>query len=515
VSLRAGRVKTLHPGVHGGILARRDLPAHMAAIAGHGILPIDLVVVNLYPFRQTVTAAAAPSYEDAVENIDIGGPAMIRAAAKNHDSVTVVVDPSDYAPLLEQLAAGAAPDAAAAFRRRLAWKAFQHTATYDATVAEWMWGQVGEGAPAPELAVPMKLTQGLRYGENPHQAAAFYADASLGEHAAGGVATAVQHHGKEMSYNNYLDADAAYGAACDFQDAACVVVKHTNPCGVSARADLLEAYRLAVIADPISAFGGIVAFNRPVDEALAREIREFRSPTDGETRMFYEIVIAPGYTPEGLATLKGKSKTVGRSCVCCAAPSACCLWFLSTSCFPRLESSPCVRCTPCSAQLRILEAQPRAPSGRSLRQVGGGWLMQGADTLTPDQIEFTPVSKVHPTAEQLADLKFAWLCVKHVKSNAITVAKGCTLLGMGSGQPNRVKSVQIALEKAGEAVKGSVLASDAFFPFSWNDSVEIACKAGVAAIAHPGGSVRDQVAIECCDKYGVALVATGVRHFKH
>ncbi|GAB4817630.1 hypothetical protein N2152v2_004676 [Parachlorella kessleri] len=474
-----GRVKTLHPGVHGGILARRDVPDHMAAIEKHGIAPIDLVVVNLYPFRQTVTAASKPSFEVlapgavAVENIDIGGPGMIRAAAKNHEHVTVVVDPSDYAALLDQLRSGAAGSDALHFRKRLAWKAFQHTATYDATVAEWLWGQVGEG-PAPEMAVPMKLSQGLRYGENPHQSAAFYTDASLAEHDLGGVATSVQHHGKEMSYNNYLDADAAYSAACDFATPTCVIVKHTNPCGVASREDLLEAYRLAVRADPVSAFGGIVAFNRPVDAALAREIREFRSPTDNETRMFYEIVIAPSYTPDGLEVLKGKSKT-----------------------------------------LRILEAKPRAPSGRSLRQVAGGWLLQDADSLTPQQIEFTCVSEKQPTPEQLDDLKFAWLCVKHVKSNAITVAKGQKLLGMGSGQPNRVKSVQIALEKAGEEVKGSVLASDAFFPFSWNDSVEIACKAGVAAIVHPGGSVRDADAIECCNKYGVALLTTGVRHFKH
>lgn len=469
-----GRVKTLHPGVHGGILARRDLPAHMEAIESHNITPIDLVIVNLYPFRQTVTADNKPSYELAVENIDIGGPAMIRAAAKNHDSVTVVVDPSDYPALLEKLGgSGGTADEALAFRKRCAWKAFQHCATYDSTVAEWLWGQVGEG-PAPEMSVPMKLAQGLRYGENPHQEAAFYTDLSLAEHGKGGVATAVQHHGKEMSYNNYLDADAAYGAVCDFDAPSCVIVKHTNPCGVASREDLLEAYRLAVIADPISAFGGIVAFNRPVDAALAREIREFRSPTDGETRMFYEIVIAPSYTPEGLEVLKGKSKT-----------------------------------------LRILEAKPRAPSGRSLRQVAAGWLQQGADSLRPDAIEFTCVSEKQPTAQQLEDLKFAWLCVKHVKSNAITVAKDGKMLGMGSGQPNRVKSVQIALEKAGEEVKGSVLASDAFFPFSWNDSVEIACQAGVAAIVHPGGSVRDADAIECCNKYGVVLLTTGVRHFKH
>lgn len=466
-----GRVKTLHPGVHGGILAIRSNPEHMAAIKQHDISTIDVVVVNLYPFRATVTKSPPPPFADGVENIDIGGPAMIRAAAKNHGDVTVVVDPADYAELLTQLTAG---EVSEDFRKRMAWKAYQHTASYDSQVAEWLWGQVGGGEPAPEMSVPMKLAQGLRYGENPHQAAAFYSDGSLAEAGKGGIATAVQHHGKEMSYNNYLDADAAYSCCCDFKEPTCVIVKHTNPCGVATRDDLLEAYRLAVIADPVSAFGGIVAFNRPVDEKLARELREYRSPTDGETRMFYEIVVAPGYTPEGLEVLKGKSKA-----------------------------------------LRILEAAPRPPSGRSLRQVAGGWLMQGADDLSPEDITFTVVSEKQPTEQQLSDLRFAWRCVKHVKSNAITVAKDNKLLGMGSGQPNRVKSTQIAMEKAGEDIKGAVLASDAFFPFSWGDSVEMACQAGVAAIAHPGGSIRDQDAIDCCNKYGVALVTTGVRHFKH
>lgn len=468
-----GRVKTLHPGVHGGLLARRDVPDHLSAITDHNISLIDVLVVNLYPFRQTVTSPGV-TYESGVENIDIGGPAMIRAAAKNHASVTVVVDPADYEEILMQLQSSQSADEGLAIRKRLAWKAFQHTASYDAIVAEWLWGQVGNGLPPPEMAVPMRLADRLRYGENPHQPAAFYKDLSLAEHEAGGVATSVQHNGKEMSYNNYLDADAAYTTACDFAAPTCVIVKHTNPCGVASRDDLLEAYRLAVRADPVSAFGGIVAFNRPVDEALAREIREFRSPTDGETRMFYEIVIAPGYTPEGLETLKGKSKT-----------------------------------------LRILEAKSRAPSGRSLRQVAGGWLLQDADSKTPEEIEFMCVTEAKPSPELLDDIKFAWLCVKHVKSNAITVAKGKKLLGMGSGQPNRVKSVQIALEKAGDEVSGSVLASDAFFPFSWGDSVEIACQAGVAAVVHPGGSMRDQDAIDCCNKYGVVLLTTGVRHFKH
>lgn len=468
-----GRVKTLHPKIHGGILAIRDSKEHMDAISSHAIDPIDLVIVNLYPFRQTVTSDPPPSFETCVENIDIGGPAMIRAAAKNMAGVTVVVDPSDYEDLLVNLKAGTESADAAAFRKKCAWKAFQHCSSYDAQVAEWMWSQVGEG-PAPMMTVPLQLEATLRYGENPHQAAAFYSDMSLREFSLGGVATGVVHHGKEMSYNNYLDADAAYQAVSDLKEPSCVIVKHTNPCGVASRKDLKEAYRLAVIADPISAFGGIVAFNCTVDEDLAKEIREFRSPTDGETRMFYEIVIAPSYTPEGLECLKGKSKN-----------------------------------------LRIVEAKTRAPTGVSLRQVGGGWLWQGADSLQPSDIEFKVVSETQPTAEQLEDLKFAWTCVKHVKSNAITIAKGGKMLGMGSGQPNRVNSVRIALEKAAAEVEGSVLASDAFFPFSWGDSVEIACQAGVKAIAHPGGSLRDQDAIDCCNKYGVALVTTSIRHFRH
>lgn len=467
-----GRVKTLHPAVHGGILAVRDKPEHLKALETHKIGTIDLVVANLYPFRKTVTAIPPPKFEVGVENIDIGGPSMIRGAAKNMAYVTVVVDPTDYPELLTQLA-GVSPADADAFRKKMAWKAFQHCSTYDAQVSEWLWKQVGSG-PAPAITVPLSLSSALRYGENPHQPAAFYTDDSLREAGAGGVATSIVHHGKEMSYNNYLDADAAYQCCCDYTEPTCVIVKHTNPCGIASRNDLKEAYRLAVRADPISAFGGIVAFNRTVDAELAREIREYRSPTDAETRMFYEIVIAPSYTPDGLEVLKGKSKA-----------------------------------------LRILEAGPRAPSGLSLRQVAGGWLSQEADSLAPEAITFTTVTTTQPTAQQLEDLKFAWRAVKHVKSNAITIAKDGKLLGMGSGQPNRVNSVRIALEKAASDVKGSVLASDAFFPFSWNDSVEIACKAGVAAIVHPGGSLRDQDAVDCCNKYGVALLTTGVRHFRH
>jgi phosphoribosylaminoimidazolecarboxamide formyltransferase/IMP cyclohydrolase len=320
----------------------------------------------------------------------------------------------------------------------------------------------------------MELVETLRYGENPHQSAAFYRDVSLAEHSRGGIATAVQHHGKEMSYNNYLDADAAWNCVNDFTGPTCVVVKHTNPCGVATRDDMLEAYRLAVRGDATSAFGGIVAFNRVVDEALARELREFRNPNDGETRMFYEIVVAPGYTPEGMTVLKGKSK-----------------------------------------DLRILEALPRKAGGRAYRQVGGGWLAQDSDDRTPEDIEFKVVTERQPTAQEMEDLKFAWRCVKHVKSNAITVAKDGRLLGMGSGQPNRVKSVEIAMEKAKDEVKGSTLASDAFFPFAWGDSIEKACQAGVSVIVHPGGSLRDQDGIDCCNKYGVTMVLTGTRHFRH
>jgi phosphoribosylaminoimidazolecarboxamide formyltransferase/IMP cyclohydrolase len=466
-----GRVKTLHPAVHAGILARRDLPAHMAALEAHGIGPIDLVACNLYPFYATVTRPGGVAFADAIENIDIGGPTLLRAAAKNHEAVLPVVDPADYGRVLDALRTGTAD---AALRRELAWKAFAHVAAYDSAVAEWLWQQQHPGDFPPSLTVPLERAQALRYGENPHQRAAFYLDRSLAEHGRGGIATAVQHHGKEMSYNNYLDADAAWNCVNEFPGPTCVIVKHTNPCGVATRDDLLEAYRLAVRADATSAFGGIVAFNRVVDEALAREIREFRSPNDGETRMFYEIVIAPGYTPEGLATLKGKSK-----------------------------------------DLRILEAQPRARGGLALRQVGGGWLVQDPDDLPADEVEFRVVTQRQPTPQQLEDLRFAWRVVKHVKSNAIVVAKDGRLLGMGSGQPNRVKSVEIAMEKAGEEVRGAVLASDAFFPFAWNDSIEKACQAGIAAIAHPGGALRDQDGIDCCNQYGVAMVFTGVRHFRH
>ncbi|KAM1293808.1 hypothetical protein ACFX2H_013813 [Malus domestica] len=401
--------------------------------------------------------------------VSTGGTAS--ALSNNHKDVLVVVDSEDYPALLEFLK-GDKDDQQ--FRRKLAWKAFQHVASYDSAVSEWLWKQTSEDKFPQSLTVPMLLKSPLRYGENPHQKAAFYVDKSLSEVNAGGIATAIQHHGKEMSYNNYLDADAAWNCVSEFQNSTCVVVKHTNPCGVASRDDILEAYRLAVKADPVSAFGGIVAFNVEVDEALAKEIREFRSPTDGETRMFYEIVVAPKYTKKGLEILRGKSKT-----------------------------------------LRILEARKNEKGKLSLRQVGGGWLAQDSDDLTPQDIQFKSVTEKAPQKSELADAEFAWLCVKHVKSNAIVIAKNNCMLGMGSGQPNRLESLRIALKKAGEEVKGAALASDAFFPFAWKDAVEEACESGVSVITEPGGSIRDGDAIDCCNKYGVSLLFTNVRHFRH
>lgn len=467
-----GRVKTLHPIIHGGILARRDQIHHMEALDKHGIGTFDVVVVNLYPFVEKVTSTKEIAFEDGIENIDIGGPTLIRAAAKNHKDVLVVVDVKDYPVVLEFLQ-GKEHDSQN-FRRMLAWKAFQHVATYDSAVSEWMWKQLGGDKFPQSLSVPLELQCSLRYGENPHQKAAFYVDKSLSVANAGGIATAIQHHGKEMSYNNYLDADAAWNCVSEFKNPTCVIVKHTNPCGVASRADILEAYRLALKADPVSAFGGIVAFNVEVDEDLAKEIREFRSPTDGETRMFYEIVVAPKYSERGLEVLRGKSKT-----------------------------------------LRILEATKNEKGKLSLRQVGGGWLVQDSDDLTPQDIEFSTVSEKAPGESELHDAEFAWLCVKHVKSNAIVIAKNNCMLGMGSGQPNRLESLRIAMRKAGEEAKGAALASDAFFPFAWNDAVEEACQSGIGIIAEPGGSIRDNDAIDCCNKYGVSLLFTKVRHFRH
>ncbi|MBI4216128.1 MAG: bifunctional phosphoribosylaminoimidazolecarboxamide formyltransferase/IMP cyclohydrolase [Chloroflexi bacterium] len=442
-----GRVKTLHPAVHGGILARRGLPAHMEALKQSKISPIDLVAVNLYPFRETV-AKPSVTLEEALENIDIGGPTMVRAAAKNFPDVIVVVDPADYPAVLAALQAGGLDLAA---RQRLAQKAFQHVASYDTAIAAYL--RQGEAGFPAELSIAMAKRQDLRYGENPHQKAAFYAERPVG------IAGAEQLGGKELSYNNILDADAAWKAATEFSDPAVAVIKHTNPCGLASHPNLAEAYRRAYAGDPVSAFGGICALNRPVDAATAAEVAQ----------IFYEIVIAPDYAPEALALLQKKK------------------------------------------DLRILKARLAPDTAWDFRRVGGGFLVQTPDT--EDPVSLRTVTKRAPTDAEMADLLFGWKAVKHVKSNAIIAVKDKAILGMGAGQPNRVTSVHLAMRAAGDKARGSVVASDAFFPFA--DGVELAGQAGVTAIIQPGGSLRDQEAIAMADRYNIAMVFTGVRHFRH
>ena len=453
-----GRVKTLHPKVYGGLLALRDNAAHQRELAEHGIGPIDLVVVNLYPFMETV-AREGVTQAEALENIDIGGPTLLRAAAKNFPSVLVVVDPEDYGWVRERIGQG---DVSLEERRRLAQKAFQHVALYDTAIARYL---RGDGDPFPqELTIGLSRIQSLRYGENPHQQSAFYREV-LSTGAT--IASAQQLHGKELSHNNIIDADAAWTAVRDFAQPAAVVIKHTNPCGLAAHDDQAEAYRRAYSGDTVSAFGAIVAFNRALTLAAAEEVR----------KIFYEIVIAPDFDPEALALLKRKK------------------------------------------DLRILQiataANPPGESGPGLdyRRVSGGMLVQGADEIDEDPASWRTATKRQPTPEELADLAFAWKAVKHVKSNAILLAKDQTLLGMGAGQPNRVTSVHLALRAAGERSQGSVLASDAFFPFA--DGVELAAQGGVTAIAQPGGSIRDEEVIKAADQAGLAMVFTGTRHFKH
>lgn len=469
-----GRVKTLHPGIHAGILARRDRPEHLAQLAEHGLTAIEMVVGGLYPFVQTVAAGA--TLDGALENIDIGGPAMLRAAAKNFPSVIVVVDPADYGGILTALRSG---DLSLDQRRGLAQKAFQHVASYDTAIAEYLSDPAVTGAEtdSPTIPFPAALTlafdklRDLRYGENPHQRGALYRDRSLAEAASGGVAAAELLHGKEMSFVNYVDADGAWQAVWDFAEPACVIVKHATPCGLASRADLVEAYELALAGDPVSAYGGIIAFNRPVDERLATAIREIRNPLSG-MRQLYDVLLAPGYSDEGLRILQGKSK-----------------------------------------DLRLLRASPPRQGGRRIRQLAGGLLIHDDDTFAPGEFQFRTVSERPPTDAETADLLFAWKACKHVKSNAIVLARGQAMVGMGAGQPNRVNSVMLATRAAGVQARGSVLASDAFFPFA--DGVEAAIAAGVTAIVQPGGSLRDQDAIDAANRAGIAMVFSGVRHFRH
>ena len=464
-----GRVKTLHPRVHGGLLAVRDNPAHLAAMKDHDIDQIDLLVVNLYPFEDVLAKGA--DYDTMVENIDIGGPAMIRAAAKNHAYVTVVVDPADYGALLAELDLNH-DTTTLAFRQTLAQTAYARTAAYDAAVSNWMAGAIGQDAPR-RRAFAGTLAQTLRYGENPHQRAAFYTDGT----GRPGVATAVQHQGKELSYNNINDTDAAFELVAEFAPAtgpACAIIKHANPCGVARGATLLAAYKAAFACDQTSAFGGIVALNTPLDEETAVEI----------TQIFTEVVIAPGASDAAKRVFAGKKN----------------LRLLTTAQLP----------------------DPAVPSLTS-RQVAGGFLVQDKDVGRLDPAGLRVVTQLHPTAAQMADLLFAWTVAKHVKSNAIVYVRDGATVGVGAGQMSRIDSTRIAARKAQDMAEalglpepltvGSVVASDAFFPFA--DGLLAAAEAGAVAIIQPGGSVKDAEVIAAADAAGIAMVFTGMRHFRH
>ena len=461
-----GRVKTLHPAIHGGILARRDLPAHLSAIAQHKIAPIDLVVVNLYPFA--ATRARGAGFDECLENIDIGGPALIRAAAKNHDGVAVVTDPGDYDAILAEMMAHQGATTLA-LRKKLAGRAFARTAAYDSAVSAWFAELEGERFP-PTLTVAGELKEVLRYGENPHQQAAFY----LGGTARPGIASAKQLQGKELSFNNLNDTDAAYECVAEFEEPAVAIIKHANPCGVATGKDLREAFLKALQCDPVSAFGGIIAVNRPLDAAIVEAIG----------KLFLEVIIAPSVTAEARAALSKKQN------------------------------------------LRLLEAgslpDPAAP-GMTLRSVAGGYLLQTRDDGRVSAEMLKVVTKRAPSDVERADLIFAFRVAKHVKSNAIVYAKAGATVGIGAGQMSRVDSSRIAAHKAEESgkaaglaespAKGSVVASDAFFPFA--DGLEAAIAAGATAVIQPGGSVRDNEVIAAADKAGIAMVFTTMRHFRH
>ena len=462
-----GRVKTLHPNIHGALLALRDDDEHLVAMAAHGIEPIDLLISNLYPFEETVAKGA--DHATCIENIDIGGPAMIRASAKNHRFVAVVTDPSDYVGLLEQLKAN---DGATtlAFRQKLALAAFSRTAAYDAAVSGWLAGQFKQPFPK-QRSFAGTLAQGLRYGENPHQAAAFYRDGSRRE----GVATAHQWQGKELSYNNLGDTDAAFELVAEFAEGpACAIIKHANPCGVGTAATLREAYLRAYACDQTSAFGGIVALNMPLDAETAEEI----------VKIFTEVVIAPGASEAARAVFAGKKN----------------LRLLTTKALP----------------------DPRA-TGLAYKQVAGGFLVQDRDYAGLPMNDLKVVTKVQPTAAQMADMLFAWKVAKHVKSNVIVYAQDGATVGIGAGQMSRVDSTRIAARKAGDMAEalgltisptvGAVVASDAFFPFA--DGLLAAAAAGAVAVIQPGGSMNDAAVIAAADAAGLAMVFTGQRHFRH
>jgi len=451
-----GRVKTLNPYIHGGLLAKQDDADHQKQLVEHGIEPIQLVCVNLYPFQQTIEKPDV-TIADAIENIDIGGPTMLRASAKNHQYVTVVVDPSDYSTVITELKADGGTTLET--RRKLAAKVFRHTAAYDALIAEYMTDLAQEETPE-KLTVTYELKQTLRYGENPHQQAAFYKK-PLGSLVS--IAYAKQLHGKELSYNNINDADAALQIVKEFSEPAAVAVKHMNPCGVGTGKTSYDAFTKAFAADPVSIFGGIIAFNREVDAETAAKLNE----------IFLEIIIAPSFSEEALKILTGKK----------------------------------------NLRLLTISFDETKKAERKMTTIEGGLLVQDQDRYSLEDAEITIPTKRQPTDAEWEALKLGWKVVKHVKSNAIVVTSEDMTLGIGAGQMNRVGSAEIALKQAGEKAEGAALASDAFFPM--DDTVEAAAKAGITAIIQPGGSIRDADSIKKADEYGIAMVFTGVRHFKH
>ena len=462
-----GRVKTLHPKIHGGILALRDRPGHRAAMEELGIGPIDMVVANLYPFE--ATAASGAPFEEVIEQIDIGGPAMIRAAAKNHAHVAVVVDPSDYAPVAEELAAGRG-ELSIDTRFRLARQAFHYTARYDGAISNYL-GRLDRekkaGAWGEKLNLQLSRLQELRYGENPHQGAAFYASSDA---QGPSVARAKQVQGKQLSFNNILDADAALGAVLDFPETAAVAVKHTNPCGLATSdVSLADAFRKARDGDPVSIFGGVIALNRPVDAETARELKE----------IFLEIVIAPSFTPEAREVLSSAKRLL-------------------------------------NVRLLEIDMTPAEDGARDLRRVRGGVLVQDWDHRPLDVRECKVVTERRPTEDEYRALGFAWRVCRHVKSNAIVFASRDQLLGVGAGQMSRVDSANLAVTRAGTHgldLAGSAVASDAFYPF--RDGVDAAAAAGARAVIQPGGSIRDPEVIAAADEHGLAMIFTGIRHFRH
>jgi len=453
-----GRVKTLHPKIHGGILAM-DTEKHRAQCAENGIDFIDLVCVNLYPFRETI-AKEGVTFEEAIENIDIGGPTMVRSAAKNHNRVTIIVNPENYGRVIESLREnGVIP---LALRKELAAEAFAHTAEYDRLIAGYLEGQIGTKTSFPQhLRLVATKVQDLRYGENPGQQAAFYADPEAGK---GTLAYGQQLQGKELSYNNWMDMDAAWKIAAEYDKTVCVIIKHTNPCGVALGNSPLEAYQRALEADPVSAYGGIIALNRVVDEAIAEAIKE----------KFYEVVIAPDFSPRAKEILAVK------------------------------------------VNLRLFAVGREAcgkTRGWKIRTVNGGFLVQDEDEGTTPPAEWEVVTEAKPTEDDLAELEFAWKACKHVKSNAIVISAKRQVIGVGAGQMNRVGSAKIALEQAAEKAQGAYMASDAYLPFP--DTVELAYSHGIKAIVHPGGSIRDKEVIGAANRLGMIILHTGRRHFMH